>query len=191
MKSKKDKRQNIRYRIRKTIKGTADFPRLAVFRSNKQIYAQIIDDVAGNTIVAASSKDKSLEGEKVTKAKSFESAHNYGLGADFSIFHPTNNKKVLWDDKYWEDIAKIADEYDLQNLTMKSDKFHDPGHFMPKGWKKPDDADDQRQQYYDSINNFLKKQGGLEPSKKKTAYPEPKSARLLEYQRSLKEDATE
>ena len=67
MKSKKDKRQNIRYRIRKTIKGTADFPRLAVFRSNKQIYVQIIDDVAGNTIVAASSKDKSLEGKKVTK----------------------------------------------------------------------------------------------------------------------------
>ena len=67
MKQKKDKRQNIRYRIRKTIKGTADFPRLAVFRSNKQIYAQIIDDVAGNTIVAASSKDKSLEGKKVTK----------------------------------------------------------------------------------------------------------------------------
>ena len=67
MKSKKAKGQNIRYRIRKTIKGTADFPRLAVFRSNKQIYAQIIDDVAGNTIVAASSKDKSLEGKRVTK----------------------------------------------------------------------------------------------------------------------------
>ena len=69
MKSKKDKRQNIRYRIRKTIEGTADSPRLAVFRSNKQIYAQIIDDVTGNTIVAASSKDKSLEGKKVTKTK--------------------------------------------------------------------------------------------------------------------------
>ena len=67
MKSKKDKRQNIRYRIRKTIKGTADFPRLAVFRSNKQIYAQIIDDITGHTIVAASSRDKSLEGKKVTK----------------------------------------------------------------------------------------------------------------------------
>ena len=67
MKSKKDKRQNIRYRIRRTIKGTADSPRLAVFRSNKQIYAQLIDDVAGNTIVAASSRDRSLEGKKVTK----------------------------------------------------------------------------------------------------------------------------
>ena len=67
MKSKKDKRQNIRYRIRKTIKGTADLPRLAVFRSNKQIYAQLIDDITGHTIVAASSRDKSLEGKKVTK----------------------------------------------------------------------------------------------------------------------------
>ena len=69
MKSKKDKRQNIRYRIRKTINGTAETPRLAVFRSNKQIYAQLIDDVAGNTIVAVSSRDKSLEGKKVTKTE--------------------------------------------------------------------------------------------------------------------------
>ena len=69
MKSKKEKRQNIRYRIRKTINGTAETPRLAVFRSNKQIYAQLIDDVAGNTIVAASSRDKSLEGKKVTKTE--------------------------------------------------------------------------------------------------------------------------
>ena len=69
MKSKRDKRQNIRYRIRKTIKGTVDSPRLAVFRSNKQIYAQIIDDVAGNTIAAASSRDKLLEGKKVTKTE--------------------------------------------------------------------------------------------------------------------------
>ena len=69
MKSKKEKRQNIRYRIRRTIKGTADSPRLAVFRSNKQIYAQLIDDVAGNTIVSASSRDRSLEGKKVTKTE--------------------------------------------------------------------------------------------------------------------------
>ena len=69
MKSKKEKRQNIRYRIRRTIKGTPDSPRLAVFRSNKQIYAQLIDDVAGNTIVAASSRDKSLEGKKVNKTE--------------------------------------------------------------------------------------------------------------------------
>ena len=67
MKSKKDKRQNVRYRIRRTIQGTADSPRLAVFRSNKQIYVQLIDDVNGHTIVAASSKEKSIEAKKGTK----------------------------------------------------------------------------------------------------------------------------
>ncbi|SMC28679.1 large subunit ribosomal protein L18 [Clostridium acidisoli DSM 12555] len=45
-------------RVRKKVFGTAERPRLAVFRSEKNIYAQIIDDVAGNTLVAASSKDK-------------------------------------------------------------------------------------------------------------------------------------
>ena len=45
------------YRIRKNISGTAECPRLAVYRSNKHIYAQLIDDVAGNTLAAASSKD--------------------------------------------------------------------------------------------------------------------------------------
>ena len=48
------------YRIRKNISGTADFPRLAVYRSNKHIYAQIIDDVAGKTLVAASSLDEGM-----------------------------------------------------------------------------------------------------------------------------------
>ena len=97
------------------------------------------------------------KGKKVTKAKSFESAHNYGLGADFSIFHPSDKKKVLWDENKFEEIAKIADEYDLQNLTAKRDKFHDPGHFMPKGWKKPDNADDLRKHYYYTANSPLTK----------------------------------
>ena len=43
--SKKDKRQKVRFKIRKKVSGTKDMPRLAVFRSNKEIYAQIIDDV--------------------------------------------------------------------------------------------------------------------------------------------------
>ena len=42
--SKKDKRKKIRYKIRKRISGTNDTPRLAIFRSNKEIYAQLIDD---------------------------------------------------------------------------------------------------------------------------------------------------
>ena len=48
------RRNSIRTRIRRTIKGTAQRPRLSVFRSNKQIYAQLIDDIAGVTLVAAS-----------------------------------------------------------------------------------------------------------------------------------------
>ena len=65
--SRKDKRQGTRYRIRKTISGSAETPRLAVFRSNKQIYAQLIDDNAGTTIVAAASNEKSIEDKKVNK----------------------------------------------------------------------------------------------------------------------------
>jgi len=62
-----DSRQKVRYAIRKKVSGTSERPRLAVFRSNKQIYVQLIDDVAGNTLVAASSVDKSLEDKKITK----------------------------------------------------------------------------------------------------------------------------
>ena len=58
--TKSDRRQRIRYRIRKTISGTATNPRLSVFRSNKEIYAQLIDDVNGVTLLAASSREKEV-----------------------------------------------------------------------------------------------------------------------------------
>ena len=69
--SKIERRQRIKYRIKKTISGTAQKPRLAVFRSNSEIYAQIIDDTKGVTLVAASSRDKDLKasGTKTEKAK--------------------------------------------------------------------------------------------------------------------------
>jgi large subunit ribosomal protein L18 len=51
-------------RVRKKISGTAARPRLAVFRSARHIYAQIIDDVAGNTLVAASTLDEALKGSE-------------------------------------------------------------------------------------------------------------------------------
>ena len=51
-----DRRVRIKFRVRNKISGTASRPRLCVFRSNKQIYAQLIDDVAGKTVVSASSK---------------------------------------------------------------------------------------------------------------------------------------
>ena len=55
------KRVKIKKRIRKVVFGTNDKPRLTVFRSNKEIYAQIIDDTSSKTIVASSSKDKDLK----------------------------------------------------------------------------------------------------------------------------------
>ena len=58
--TKSERRQRIKFRIRKIVSGTAAQPRLSVFRSNKEIYAQIIDDVNGTTIVAASSRDKGV-----------------------------------------------------------------------------------------------------------------------------------
>jgi len=58
----KAKRIKRHQRIRGKISGTPERPRLCVFRSEKHIYAQIIDDVAGNTLVAASSNEKDFEG---------------------------------------------------------------------------------------------------------------------------------
>ena len=52
---KVERRIKIKFRIRKSVKGTAERPRLSVFRSNKQIYAQVINDLTGNTIASASS----------------------------------------------------------------------------------------------------------------------------------------
>ena len=54
-KQKEARRVKIKYRVRNKISGTAARPRMSVFRSNKQIYVQVIDDEAGKTLVAASS----------------------------------------------------------------------------------------------------------------------------------------
>jgi large subunit ribosomal protein L18 len=59
--SKNASREKRHLRIRQTLKGTAEKPRLSVFRSNSQIYAQIIDDATGKTLCSASSLDKELK----------------------------------------------------------------------------------------------------------------------------------
>jgi large subunit ribosomal protein L18 len=67
------RRQNIRYRIRRKVgEGTTQKPRLSVFRSNNEIYVQLIDDNKGQTLAAASSRDKDIiaqEGTKTEKSK--------------------------------------------------------------------------------------------------------------------------
>jgi large subunit ribosomal protein L18 len=67
--TKKERRNRIKSRVKKVITGTAQRPRLSVFRSNKQIYAQLIDDVNATTLVAASSKEKEIEGENGNKSE--------------------------------------------------------------------------------------------------------------------------
>ena len=62
-------RQKIRYRIRKKVTGSAQRPRLSVFRSNSDIYVQLIDDATGTTLAAASSRDKDIKAQKGTKSE--------------------------------------------------------------------------------------------------------------------------
>lgn len=69
MNAKVNARQKIRYRIRKKISGVAENPRLSVFRSNTDIYAQLINDATGTTIASASSKDKDIKAQKVNKTE--------------------------------------------------------------------------------------------------------------------------
>ncbi|HCF62750.1 MAG TPA: 50S ribosomal protein L18 [Chitinophagaceae bacterium] len=69
MNNKTSARQKIRYRIRKKVSGTAVKPRLSVFRSNTDIYAQLIDDNTGTTLAAASSREKDIAAQKGTKVE--------------------------------------------------------------------------------------------------------------------------
>ena len=71
MNAKVISRQKIRYRIRKKIAGTGSKPRLSVFRSNKGIYAQLIDDKSGTTLISCSSAElKTAKGTKVEVSNS-------------------------------------------------------------------------------------------------------------------------
>jgi large subunit ribosomal protein L18 len=71
--TKTERRNRIKYRIRKTIKGTTQKPRMSVYRSNKQIYVQLVDDLIGKTLVSGSSLYKELveskSGDKKNQAK--------------------------------------------------------------------------------------------------------------------------
>ncbi len=67
--SKEQRRLRIKRRIRKKISGTGEKPRLSVFRSNKQFYAQMVDDHTGKTLLAVGSLDKSIVDKKVSKTE--------------------------------------------------------------------------------------------------------------------------
>ena len=69
--------QRRKFHVRKKVQGTPERPRLSVFRSNKHIYVQVIDDVAGLTLVSASTKSKALR-DKVTKTGNKKAAEMVG-----------------------------------------------------------------------------------------------------------------
>jgi len=65
--TKTERRFRIRQRIRKRISGTSSIPRMSVFRSNRQIYVQIIDDISGKTLLSVSSLQKEIQDKKNVK----------------------------------------------------------------------------------------------------------------------------
>jgi large subunit ribosomal protein L18 len=70
------RRNRIRKRIKKVISGTPDYPRLSVFRSNKEIYCQVIDDVSGKTLLQSSSREKVITDLKLKS--NIEVSYNVG-----------------------------------------------------------------------------------------------------------------
>ena len=94
--SKLERRNRIHLRIRKTINGTAATPRLSVFRSNKEIYAQLIDDINGITLVSASSRE-----EEIKVSGKIESAQQVG-----KLFW--QNEPLKWESKRFVLIEAVT-----------------------------------------------------------------------------------
>ena len=67
--NKQQRREKIKLKLRKTIKGSASAPRLSVYRSNSEIYAQLIDDKGGKTLLAVGSVEKTIQSVKVNKSE--------------------------------------------------------------------------------------------------------------------------
>ena len=85
---KVERRIKIKFRIRKSVNGTAERPRLSVFRSNKQIYAQVINDLPGNTLGSASSLglEKMPKQEQATKVGELIAQKAKAAGVEAVVF---------------------------------------------------------------------------------------------------------
>lgn len=116
MQTKQDKRNRLKKKIRAKIAGTAERPRLSVFRSNRFIYAQVIDDRAGKTLVSASDV-KTAKGTKKTKV---ERAKEVGK-AIAQACASAKVKKVVFDRngfKYTGRIKLVADTARAEGLEF-------------------------------------------------------------------------
>lgn len=67
--TKSQRRQRIKFRVRKIVNGSSTKPRLSVFRSNREIYAQLINDIDGRTLAVASSREKDIANMKGTNVE--------------------------------------------------------------------------------------------------------------------------
>ena len=106
--SRNELRKKRHYRVRTKVSGTAERPRLNVFRSNKHIYAQIIDDVTGRTLVSASTMDKDLN---ITATGNAEAAATIGTTIAMKALD-ANITTVVFDRAgylYHGRVAKLAE----------------------------------------------------------------------------------
>ena len=112
MNNKQDKRIRLKRKIRSKVVGTKDRPRLSVFRSNKFIYAQVIDDTMGKTLASASDLPRRVKAGKKTKGTKIERAKEVGREiAEICLKAKIN--KVVFDRngfKYTGRIKLVADE---------------------------------------------------------------------------------
>jgi len=102
---KTERRNKIRKRIRSTIRGTAERPRLSIFKSNKHVYLQLIDDLGNATITTVSTKSQSLQSElkgkagvesaKIIGEALAKTALDQGIKKVFSIEADTNITELL------------------------------------------------------------------------------------------------
>ena len=108
--SRNERRKRRHLRVRKKVFGTPERPRLSVFRSNKHIYAQIIDDTKGHTLVAASTLDKEIR-DKIQKTWTKEAAREVGRLIGKRALEK-NIKKVVFDRggyKYHGRVKELAE----------------------------------------------------------------------------------
>ena len=102
-KSREKKRIRRHIRIRKHMAGTADRPRISVFRSLSQIYAQVIDDSTGRTLASASSVEKELR-TKIGKMKKSEQAKEVGLFPETRL----QNSKSHASQQVWNNLVEVS-----------------------------------------------------------------------------------
>ena len=95
MTTKLERRIKIKYRVRNKISGTTERPRMSVFRSNKQIYVQVIDDLSGRTLAAASSLGMEAMPKKEQAAKVGELIAKKAQEAGITTVHRYEQRQLL------------------------------------------------------------------------------------------------